>query len=160
MPHYDDLLGTTESRFDIGPASQRVTLVCDQSANILGLRNGANPNGLTIYNTFTDVANYERAYLGWQSNEFLVYAQETGSGSPRNIRVGTIGQLAVLQQQGGSLGETRLTMTSEFPVLGAILESFAHGLFDLNFKGASVGSSNLRMEARTDNDFLLAPEWQ
>lgn len=130
------------------------------AAGVLALRNGVNANGQTIYNTYTDGSNYERAFVGWFLNEFQIQTQEAGSGSIRNLLLSAVGPLAKFEQLGGSLGGTRLTMTSEFPTVGAILESTSLGLCDLLLKGAATGSMNLRMEARTTDDFILAPEYQ
>lgn len=55
------------------------------AANILGLRNGGSAQNLRVYNTFTDLSNYERGVIGWTSNTLLIGTENSGTGILRNI---------------------------------------------------------------------------
>lgn len=41
------------------------------------------------YNTYTDASNYERAYMRWESNVFVLGAERAGTGTERALRIGT-----------------------------------------------------------------------
>lgn len=55
------------------------------AANILAMRNGANPQSFRLYNTFADSSNYERVTVGWVSNVFTISSGSAGTGTPRPI---------------------------------------------------------------------------
>lgn len=61
------------------------------AANTLAQRNGTNAQTHNIYNTFTDASNWERGTFAWASNIFNILAQRAGTGSARQLRVGTGG---------------------------------------------------------------------
>ena len=46
---------------------------------------GLSPTQFYLYNTFTDVSNYERAMFGWSSDRLIVETQEAGTGASRGI---------------------------------------------------------------------------
>lgn len=58
------------------------TLVGD-TANVLGLRNGANAQSLYVYGTYTDASNYNRlAIIGWDGSSAVEFrGQGAGTGS-------------------------------------------------------------------------------
>lgn len=55
--------------------------------NELALRNGTNPMAFGVFNTFTDMSNYEVGYLSWVSNQFIVGQAQGGTGVQRNMVV-------------------------------------------------------------------------
>jgi hypothetical protein len=65
------------------------TRVYRDAAYNLDQRNGTNPQAYRIYNTFTDTSNYERLSLRWSSNVAQIIADEAGTGSTRNILLGS-----------------------------------------------------------------------
>lgn len=50
-------------------------------------RTGANPQTFNIYNTYTDVNNWEVGRLYWTLNEYRMESAKLGSGSLRDIRI-------------------------------------------------------------------------
>jgi len=72
-------------------ASTADTVLRRDAANILAQRNGVNAQAFRVYNTFTDASNYERADLGWSSNEFFVGTGKAGTGSGRALVLRTNG---------------------------------------------------------------------
>lgn len=63
------------------------------AANVLAQRNGPTAQALHIYNTFTDASNYERVNLRWSGNEFSIEAQSAGTGTVREVSIGSSGQV-------------------------------------------------------------------
>lgn len=81
-------LGATPSAADV--------LLERDASNVLAQRNGANAQTFRIYNTYTDDSNYERANLGWSSNEFGISTIGAGTGAAnRNIVIQTGGGQAI-----------------------------------------------------------------
>lgn len=71
-----------------GAAAGDVVLARDASA-ILGLRNGANAQTLRVYKSYTDASNYERFSIGSSAFSFDLVSESGGSGSQKNIRLGS-----------------------------------------------------------------------
>jgi hypothetical protein len=65
------------------------TQIWDEAAYYLALRNGTNPHSLRVYNTWTDVSNYERSVFDWgtTSNVLTIATQKAGTGIDRNIAI-------------------------------------------------------------------------
>jgi hypothetical protein len=62
------------------------------AANALGLRNGATPQRLGLYATYTDPSNYERIALYSDGVDFYLATEALGTGNPdRSLRIGTKG---------------------------------------------------------------------
>jgi hypothetical protein len=58
------------------------------AADQLALRRNLNPQTFSIYNTYTDASNYERATFAWDSNTFVISPQGLGTGSTtRALRI-------------------------------------------------------------------------
>lgn len=53
--------------------------------NTLAIRNGANPQTLRAYRTYTDDSNYERATFGWVGTQFRIGPEAAGTGIKRDI---------------------------------------------------------------------------
>lgn len=79
------------------------TTIASDAANTLALRNGTNAQAAYIYNTVAG-ANYERANLGWTSNEFFLQTTNGGTGSGRNLIVKSSGNLQLLSNSGANTG--------------------------------------------------------
>jgi hypothetical protein len=67
------------------PAGRDLTILRD-AANTLAQRNGTNAQTTRIYNTFTDVNNYERLALKWTSNTFQIQPEAAGTGVVRPLQ--------------------------------------------------------------------------
>jgi len=61
------------------------------AANMLGQRNGVNNQTFNLYNTYTDVSNYERLGVYWSSNVLNIGTQAAGTGTARNITISPLG---------------------------------------------------------------------
>lgn len=61
------------------------------AANTLAQRNSTNAQSFRIYNTYTDASNHERLSIGWSGNDLYILTNEAGSGTARNMYVGTGG---------------------------------------------------------------------
>lgn len=55
----------------------------------LAMHSVAAANGITFYNTSDEVTNTERGRLFWSSNQLFLSTENTGTGSARNIIIGT-----------------------------------------------------------------------
>lgn len=56
-------------------------------SDVLTLVNGVTPMSVKVYNTFTDVSNYERGAASWNSNVFEVGPEAAGTGTLRTLRL-------------------------------------------------------------------------
>jgi hypothetical protein len=61
------------------------------AADTLAQRRAGNPQIFRLYNTFTDVLNYERFAIRWQGNVINLLVENAGSGSARPMSIGTGG---------------------------------------------------------------------
>ena len=55
------------------------------AANTLALRNSTNAQKFSIYNTYTDASNYERAGISWSGNTAYLFTEKAGTGSNRGL---------------------------------------------------------------------------
>lgn len=71
-----------------GTPGQSLVLVRD-AAHTLGQRAGVNPQAFNIYNTWTDVSNYERGIFDWttSANILTIGTAKAGTGSGRSMRI-------------------------------------------------------------------------
>ena len=62
------------------------------AAGTLAQRVGVNAQTFRLYNTFTDVSNYERGFMRWNSNILEIGAEAAGTGTQRQLRfpLGTV----------------------------------------------------------------------
>ena len=67
-------------------AAQGVNLYVT-AANTLAMYNGANGQGIQLYNTRTDASNYERLTLGWNASTAYLWTESAGTGNNRNLVV-------------------------------------------------------------------------
>lgn len=62
------------------------------TANIIDVRNGASPQLINLYNTYTDASNYERLQIGAVAgNVYSIITQAAGTGATRDLRIGAGG---------------------------------------------------------------------
>lgn len=57
------------------------------AANILALRNATTAQAYRVYNTFTDLSNYERADITWNTNVLEIGAANAGTGTLRGVKL-------------------------------------------------------------------------
>jgi hypothetical protein len=57
--------------------------------NLIEQVNGANAQTFRIYRTSTDASNYERGFMRWSSNILQIGTEAAGTGSLRNIGIGS-----------------------------------------------------------------------
>jgi hypothetical protein len=69
---------------DLGAAD---TILNRDAAGTFAQRNGTNPQALNLYNTFTNVTNYERARMGWAGNAFQIRPEADGTGTTRVLHI-------------------------------------------------------------------------
>lgn len=55
------------------------------AANVLAQRNGTSAQAFRLYNTYTDINNYERLRVAWDSNAAYVQVQKSGTGTARTL---------------------------------------------------------------------------
>jgi hypothetical protein len=70
------------------------------AANTLAQRNGTNAQAFRIYGTYTDASNWERLSVGYAAeslgNQFVVAHAKAGSGTNRNLWIGTLGSTSTI----------------------------------------------------------------
>lgn len=97
----------------------------DASNGIIGQRNGVNPQTFRVYNTFTDISNYERGKIAWNSNVLQIGTEEAGTGLARALDLQTD-------------GTTRLNISATGPVIR--LGSDANGCVIFSFSGSTYST--------------------
>jgi hypothetical protein len=73
------------------------------AADTWAQRRSTNPQTHRIYNTYTDASNYERARLGWETNQFVIGSEVLGTGTARTVAIvgGSAGTQGVIKAQTG-----------------------------------------------------------
>lgn len=56
-----------------------------ESANVLAQRNGATSQAYYVYNSYTDVSNYERSFINWSGNVGYFGVEAGGTGTRRGM---------------------------------------------------------------------------
>jgi hypothetical protein len=59
------------------------------ASNVIEMVNGNNAQTFRIYRTSTDASNYERGFMRWSSNILQIGTEAAGTGSLRNIGIGS-----------------------------------------------------------------------
>jgi hypothetical protein len=72
-------------KFHIGSYSTNYTFLKSESTGTLALEHGTTATGLNLYNTYTDASNYERGFLKWNTNKFVIGTEALGTGTNRNL---------------------------------------------------------------------------
>lgn len=62
---------------------------------------GAQNNGYALYNTSDETTNYERGRLYWSSNTLTLYADQSGTGTGRDVRLMTGASSLLVQASSG-----------------------------------------------------------
>jgi len=83
----------------------------------LALRNGSASQEFRVYNTHTDASNYERGYIGWDSNVLEIGSEKLGTGSLRSMKINSALSLTL---QSNSNGQIKLLSSGN---TGIVLES-------------------------------------
>lgn len=131
------------------------SVLLQDSANVLGVRNAANPQGLNVYNTFTDASNYEVGSMRWNANNFDVGSFQAGTGTPRRLRLYSEGALQ-LEMAGGvmyiypimSIGtDVRMGLDNSFDIGAAALYRPRTGYFGTSVVSALFTISTARTVA-------------
>ena len=74
----------------IGLAFNGIDLLhCNYTARDVEIKYATSPMELKIYNTYTDASNYERGFLKWDTNEFIIGTEAAGTGTARNLKLQT-----------------------------------------------------------------------
>lgn len=73
--------------FNLGSAND-IELARDD-ADTLAMRRSTNAQEFRIYNTYTDVSNYERTAIIWDTNIFRVRPEAAGTGTVRDMAIGS-----------------------------------------------------------------------
>lgn len=113
------------------------TSVWVQDANTIAHRNGTSARALHVYNTYTDVNNYERGIFDFtfSANTLFIGAMAGGTGTQRSV--GFVGSQftffnpissAVFMSPNGAVRGTVSTISSVDTVNSIITTSAAHGL--------------------------------
>ena len=104
-----DLLVGGVSRFSVskdgqvifgGPTGPRIER--DGADDILAQRRGTNAQKFRVYNTFTDAANNEYGFFGWDSNFLQIGMAANGTGVARGIAIRTPSTQGITFQTGPS----------------------------------------------------------
>jgi len=98
------------------------------AANILAQRNGTTAQELRVYNTFTDVSNYERGLFKWTGNALWLGAEAAGSGTARQLVLLGAGLLFRCLSGGGDAWQ--LTTAGHFTCSGG------DNVYDIGSNGA------------------------
>lgn len=121
-----DVNASTGVTYSAGGAVTMTTLmlsttpITTDSANTVAQRSGVNPQAYRLYNTYTDVNNWERATLGWTSNQFNISMEGLGTGSSgRTITVNAQGTILTVSPSIVQVARDGTSNSTQFQVLGS-----------------------------------------
>jgi hypothetical protein len=77
--------------------------ITTDAADIVAQRRGTNAQAYRVYNTFTDASNYERGFMRWLSNRLEIGAEAAGTGTLRDLFVGSGVKGIVISPSGNSI---------------------------------------------------------
>jgi hypothetical protein len=104
-------------------------LVRDAAAT-LALRDSTNAQTFRLYNTFTDVNNYERLNISWSANLAQILTSAAGTGTERALKLGTTSSASItLQNATNSIALT--------PAGGGNVGMTSDNVVDLGASGAN-----------------------
>ena len=95
------LANGTPLGWSVGGSAPDVFLYRD-AANILAQRNGTNPQGFRVYNSYVGATDYERLEVMFSGNNAYLWSMAGGTGTPRTLFVGTGGNARLGFLVGGS----------------------------------------------------------
>jgi hypothetical protein len=84
-------------------ASPTDLAILRDAANTLGQRNGVNAQAFNLYNSYTDVSNYERGVMKWATNVLTIGTEKLGTGTARALALQTDGTTRVEVTASGDL---------------------------------------------------------
>ncbi len=128
-------LSATTGVFDtikLDRTNQDVILVRD-AANTLAQRNSTSGQTLNLYGTFSDTSNYERLGI-FHDTDFHILTQEAGTGTARNLVMGTAGNANYYVRTNGT---NRWFFSS-----GGTLFASAHNTYDIGDGTADPRNGN------------------
>lgn len=74
-----------------GGGSNESLILTTKGSGVIEQRNATTAQTLRVYNTYTDASNYERADFAWASNSVFIQTNQAGTGTARNLVIGTVG---------------------------------------------------------------------
>lgn len=57
------------------------------AANVLTMRNGTNPQGMVLYNSYNEPTGSEYGYVQWSANVLIIGTGKTGTGTNRGVSI-------------------------------------------------------------------------
>jgi hypothetical protein len=128
------------------PTSNSTDLVVRRdAAAVLAQRNGVNAQTFRLYNTFTDVSNYERGFMRWNTNVLEIGAEAAGTGTGRALSISAPGGVTVNVLTTGS--GNSLNAGGNLSVTGQI--NFANGFASLTGGSGTTGTTLLQQSSVT-----------
>jgi hypothetical protein len=80
-------LSPTTLTFFTAIGNTNPVLLTADAANTLAQRNGTNAQAYRLYNQFVDSANFERAFMRWNSNVLQIGTEAGGTGVNRGVQL-------------------------------------------------------------------------
>ena len=115
------------------------------AADTLAQRRSTNPQAFRISNTHTDLSNYERGKIAWESNVLRIGTEKAGTGSARALELQTDGVTRVTIGTTGAISTTN-TLTITPPSTSG---------YGVTVTGGGVGG-NLRLRNGTGFGFIAS----
>lgn len=132
--YFNPGIQTTSIGFGAGPdiiSSGVDTYLVRDAGGILAQRISTSPQNFRIYNTFTDLSNYERLEIGWSANVVHIYPSGAGTGSAsRELQIGGNGNNTISLVMGGTIRWYMEGTTGH-------LKAFADNTYDIGAGGAN-----------------------
>lgn len=118
----------------------RAALLRDADNN-LAQRNGTAAQAFRVYNTFTDLSNYERIELGWSANEAKLVSRAAGTGTSRTLGIYGGASAATALQLGVEGTVWKFNTGANFPFLPGVDNTYDFGSTALKIRNVHVGTS-------------------
>lgn len=122
----------------------KVVSLVSEGSSILAQKGGTaptNPQEFRIYNTYTDASNYERGFLKWDTNEFVIGTESDGTnGTNRELRLETASKnfkIGTATDTGGMM--TLATSNPNLAILSFGVEGNPDYLLKVNTGGVKMG---------------------
>ena len=125
-----------------GTASDAV--VVRGAADTLEMRRTINPQNFNVYNTYSDNSNYERGTVSWDSDNFIIGTESTGSGLTRNIKI-------IVESEKMAANTTHVSMNVPTNLKSYTVATLPTGVAgDLIFVSDETGGATLAFSDGTD----------